>query len=134
MKAPPLIFAAALTAASLWGCGAEVSSPEQWVMTQDSQEASLFTDQASVRANVASGVIWFHEKMILHKYQSDLARADWLVTTNCAARQVVHAGWTGWHRDGRVERVAYLVLDPESAVPYLERCRKLMPGAHWGPF
>jgi hypothetical protein len=124
---PTLAVALLAGGALCCACGQEATLPEAWVVSTDSQEATIFTDQASVQKSAASGVIWFHEKMILHKYQSDLARADWLVTINCPDQQVTQAGWTGWHRDGRVSKLDYFVVDPESAVPYLARCKTLLP-------
>jgi hypothetical protein len=127
-KTLPILAAAVLAASALASaCGAEVAAPEAWVVSSDSQEATIFTDQASVQKSAAAGVIWFHEKMVLHKYQSDLARADWLVTINCPDQQVTQAGWTGWHRDGRISKLDYFVVDPESAAPYLARCKTLLP-------
>jgi hypothetical protein len=124
---PSLAAVVLATGALTCACEPEAPPPESWVVSSDSQEATIFTDQASVQKSAASGVIWFHEKMVLHKYQSDLARADWLVTINCPDQQVTQAGWTGWHRDGRISKLDYFVVDPESAVPYLARCKTLLP-------
>jgi hypothetical protein len=108
------------------GCGEQAAQQEEWVVTSDSQEATVFADQASLQVS-SGGVIWFHEKMVLHKYQSDLAKADWLVTIDCRDQQVTQAGWTGWHRDGRVTKQDYFVVAGEWAESYLRRCRKLLP-------
>jgi hypothetical protein len=128
MPRPLHSLGASLVAASLLclACEEETAAPEAWVVSSDSQEATILADQASVETSASSGVIWFHEKMVLHKYQSDLARADWLVTINCNDQQVTQAGWTGWHRDGRVEKHDYFVVEGEAAAPYLARCKRLV--------